>query len=121
MDGGSHPVDQFDAGARDSDLDVAGIRQPPREVAAGDHEIALGQVLDVHHAPHQCQPIGGKGENGADENPVQQQLHVQERCLEKQADVVEHRVIPCYDIPAVAFLMQHRPRPEAEAVLARSC
>jgi hypothetical protein len=49
------------------------------DIAAHDDEVALGQVLDVGHAPDQRQPIGDQSEDRADQDAVQQQLHVQQR------------------------------------------
>ena len=63
--------------------------QMPGQIATHDDELALGQVLDVHHAPNQRQAVGGKNEYGADKQSVQKQLDVKNwRHLPKKVDVV---------------------------------
>ncbi len=77
------------------------------DVAAHDDEIALGEVLDIHHAPYEGETIGGHGEDGADENPIQDQLEVQDRRLEQHQQIVQHRLLPPEKM---------RPRPKAGAM-----
>ena len=50
-----------------------------RNEAAQHDELALDDVDDVHHAPDQRHAIGRDGEDGADHQPVQQQLEDEER------------------------------------------
>jgi len=58
--------------------------------AAHDDEVALGQVLDVHHPPDKRQAVSRKGEDGADEKAVQKQLHIENRRLSKQGQIIHH-------------------------------
>ncbi len=64
--------------------------EPPSNVAAHDDEIALGEVLDVHHAPDQRQSVSHQRKDGSNEQTVQQQLHVQHWHLNQQGEVVPH-------------------------------
>ena len=52
------------------------LREHVGDVAAHDDEVALGEILDVHHAPYERQPVGGHGEYGADQHAVQKQLDI---------------------------------------------
>ena len=56
---------------------------PERELvgdeAAQHDELALDDVDDVHHAPDQRHAVGRDGEDGADHQPVQQELEDEER------------------------------------------
>ena len=58
------------------------LNQPPGNVTPGDDEIALGQILDVHHAPHQCQTVGGQRKKRTDHDAIQNDLEVYDRELE---------------------------------------
>src|SRR3546814_712812 len=82
--------DGEDDGYRENRMDAQGA-EVPRQVAAHDDELALGQVLHVHHAPHQGEAVGGKHEDRADEEAVQRQLHVESRRQRQQIDIIEHR------------------------------
>ena len=75
--------------------------QPPGDVTPGDDEIALGQVLDIHHPPHQRQSVGGQREQGADHHPVDDDLYVDNRELEQQGKVSQylfHGIIGCWSL-----------------------
>jgi hypothetical protein len=53
--------------------------QVPGAVTAHDDVLALAQVFHAHHAPDQCQAIGGEREDSADKKTVQQELDVEHR------------------------------------------
>ena len=53
--------------------------EAPGDIAADHDEIALRQVLDVHHAPHQREAIGGEREDRADQHAVDQQAEIEDR------------------------------------------
>ncbi|GEM_PF-3208828 len=70
------------------DFDRPVSSKKPSHVSAHHDEIALDEIFDVHHAPHQGQPIGGQCENGTDEESIEQQLHVYDGCDDKYEYVV---------------------------------
>ncbi len=68
--------------------------EPVGEVPTHDDEVALGEVLDVHHPPDQRQPVGRQGEDRADEQTIEEQLNVEQRRLNQKTDVVKHGRFP---------------------------
>jgi hypothetical protein len=62
-----------DGGDREADDGMdSQLGQRVGDIAAHDDEVALRQVLYVHHPPDEGQPIGRKREDRADQKPVQQ-------------------------------------------------
>ncbi len=60
------------------------VDQHPGEISAHDDEVALGEILEVHDAPYQGQSVGSEGVDGADEDAVEQELHIENRRLEQE-------------------------------------
>ena len=56
-----------------------GLRESEGNVASHDNKIALGQVLNIHNSPDQCQSIGGKCENRTNQQSIQKKLKIQHR------------------------------------------
>ena len=54
------------------------------DVTAEHDELALRNVDQIHDAPDKRHSIGRERENGADQEPIDQQLHRQYRRVEQQ-------------------------------------
>ena len=101
-----------------------------RHITAQHDEFALGDIDDLHHPPDQGHAIGGKREYGANQQAVQNELDVEDRCFDKNAQIARqagnqlrkelvHREILPQISPAAPSARRMAPPGERQEALAR--
>src|SRR5262245_37651335 len=78
--------------------------ETPGDVAAGHDEVALGEVLHVHDAPHQGETVGRQRKDRSDQQTIDQQAQVEDGRRRKDRNVAGDLVHDGHSRPIVLGL-----------------
>jgi hypothetical protein len=63
------------------------LHQPPGNIATGDNKVTLGQVLDIHHAPHEGEAVGGERKQRTDHDSIENYFQIHDRKFKQQGNI----------------------------------